>query len=151
MSEYSELFKDVRWQKLRLKVLERDGWACKICDDKESTLHVHHRYYLQDKKPWEYHIDALVTLCEDCHKYETSERASSEKILIDAFKTKFLSDNLWRFIDAIIDMPMLFNEKVIAAAYGWAMKDPEMQKEIVVKFNKHLDKIIDKKVKDGMA
>jgi hypothetical protein len=30
-------------------------------------LHVHHRYYLRGKKPWEYDDDALTTLCEDCH------------------------------------------------------------------------------------
>ena len=31
-------------------------------------LNVHHRYYVKDKLPWEYPDEALVTLCEDCHK-----------------------------------------------------------------------------------
>lgn len=31
-------------------------------------LNVHHNYYTRGKKPWEYPDDALVTLCEDCHK-----------------------------------------------------------------------------------
>ena len=31
-------------------------------------LNVHHSYYIRGKKPWEYPDDALVTLCEDCHK-----------------------------------------------------------------------------------
>jgi len=31
-------------------------------------LNVHHNYYIRGKKPWEYPDDALVTLCEDCHK-----------------------------------------------------------------------------------
>lgn len=31
-------------------------------------LNVHHKYYIQGHKPWEYENDALVTLCEDCHK-----------------------------------------------------------------------------------
>lgn len=32
-------------------------------------LNVHHKYYIRGKKPWEYPDDeALVTLCEDCHK-----------------------------------------------------------------------------------
>ena len=31
-------------------------------------LNVHHTYYVKGHKPWEYENDALVTLCEDCHK-----------------------------------------------------------------------------------
>lgn len=31
-------------------------------------LNVHHKYYMQGLKPWEYPNDALITLCEDCHK-----------------------------------------------------------------------------------
>ena len=32
-----------------------------------ATLHVHHRYYIEDRCPWEYDDDALITLCSDCH------------------------------------------------------------------------------------
>lgn len=31
-------------------------------------LNIHHKYYIRGKEPWEYTNDALVTLCEDCHK-----------------------------------------------------------------------------------
>ena len=31
-------------------------------------LNVHHKYYIKGKAPWEYEDDALITLCEDCHK-----------------------------------------------------------------------------------
>lgn len=31
-------------------------------------LNVHHTYYIKGKAPWEYEDDALITLCEDCHK-----------------------------------------------------------------------------------
>lgn len=31
-------------------------------------LNVHHRYYIKGNKPWEYSDDALITLCESCHK-----------------------------------------------------------------------------------
>jgi hypothetical protein len=30
-------------------------------------LHVHHKYYVQNKNPWEYPDEALVTLCASCH------------------------------------------------------------------------------------
>ena len=31
-------------------------------------LNIHHKYYIKGRKPWEYDNDALVTLCEKCHK-----------------------------------------------------------------------------------
>lgn len=31
-------------------------------------LNIHHKYYIEGKKPWQYSNDALVTLCEECHK-----------------------------------------------------------------------------------
>ena len=62
----SDSYKDPRWQKLRLEVMDRDGWACVACLDAGTTLHVHHKDYHGD--PWETPIDQLQTLCEDCHK-----------------------------------------------------------------------------------
>ena len=39
-----------------------------------NGLNIHHTYYIEGRKPWEYDNEALVTLCEDCHKkrHETS-------------------------------------------------------------------------------
>ena len=65
---YSELLKDPRWQKKRLKILERDDFTCRSCVNANNTLHVHHLYYDYKLKPWEYEDDDLVTLCEDCHE-----------------------------------------------------------------------------------
>lgn len=67
MSEYSEQFKDPRWQKFRLAILERDGFKCVFCDDDKNTLHAHHLYYISKRKPWEYPEGCVLTLCEDCH------------------------------------------------------------------------------------
>jgi 5-methylcytosine-specific restriction endonuclease McrA len=67
---YSELLKDVRWQKKRLLILKRDKWACVQCGYNDGTLHVHHKYYLKDHKPWEYPSKDLITLCELCHNWE---------------------------------------------------------------------------------
>lgn len=36
-------------------------------------LNVHHTYYIEGKKPWEYEDSALVTLCENCHKKRHEE------------------------------------------------------------------------------
>jgi len=64
---YSGLLKDPRWQKLRLKIMERADFACEICKDKEKTLHIHHRYYKSNFKPWDYPDESLLCLCENCH------------------------------------------------------------------------------------
>ena len=44
--------------------------------DLEPTfLHVHHKYYIKNRKPWEYDNDALKTVCHNCHQkiHETKE------------------------------------------------------------------------------
>lgn len=43
--KYIEKLRDPRWQKKRLQILERDGFACQSCYDTETTLHVHHCTY----------------------------------------------------------------------------------------------------------
>lgn len=73
---YFEKLKDPRWQKRRLEVLERGQWQCEQCEDKDKTLHVHHRYYEKGWNPWDYPDDALSVLCEDCHEWVTKLTAS---------------------------------------------------------------------------
>ena len=69
--KYGEQYKDPRWQKKRLEILERDRWSCAKCGMAENTLHVHHRYYIKGADPWDYPNEVLITLCEDCHKNES--------------------------------------------------------------------------------
>lgn len=64
---YGQKLQDPRWQRRRLEILERDKFECIECGDAESTLHVHHKYYVRGRDPWEYDGDALSTLCERCH------------------------------------------------------------------------------------
>lgn len=66
---YSELLRDPRWQKMRLKIMERDGFKCRICGNEKGTLNVHHKVYKSGKKPWEYDAHKLVTVCEPCHAH----------------------------------------------------------------------------------
>lgn len=39
-------------------------------DDKFADLNIHHKYYIRDKKAWEYEDKSLITLCEKCHQLE---------------------------------------------------------------------------------
>jgi hypothetical protein len=61
---------DPRWQKFRLQRLELAKWRCDVCCDKESTLHVHHRFYISGRKPWEYLPETTDVLCDECHKIQ---------------------------------------------------------------------------------
>jgi len=58
---------DPRWQKKRLEILQRDAFKCTECGDEQSTLHVHHRYYVKGRKCWQYPMFAFTSLCEKCH------------------------------------------------------------------------------------
>lgn len=64
---YSEILKDPQWQRKRLEVLERDKFTCQSCNDTKATLHVHHRYYISGRLPWEYPGFCYLTLCKTCH------------------------------------------------------------------------------------
>lgn len=66
-NNYSEKLKDPRWQKKRLKIMERDSFTCQYCKDKETTLNVHHLKYSKGF-PWNISDKYLITVCEDCHK-----------------------------------------------------------------------------------
>jgi hypothetical protein len=67
-SAYSELLRHPLWQKRRLEILQRDGFACRLCEAEGRPLNVHHVYYVNGRPPWEYPAFALITLCEECHR-----------------------------------------------------------------------------------
>jgi len=77
MSTYAEKLKDPRWQKKRLKILERDNWKCRECGATDKTLHVHHTQYKGD--PWEIEDVKLKTLCCDCHENEHDDNKKKSK------------------------------------------------------------------------
>jgi hypothetical protein len=65
--EYSKLLTSSKWKNKRKIILKRDLNVCQICSVVKDIMHVHHKYYVVNKKPWEYPDTALVTLCEECH------------------------------------------------------------------------------------
>lgn len=105
---YSDTLKDPRWQRKRLEVLQRANFACEACDDKESPLHVHHRYYVSGRLPWEYPDFCFMALCESCHQ-DKKENHSFEP----------WEEGLNHFGDAICDMMIdALLEKDFDAAHG---------------------------------
>ena len=71
---YSEKLKDPKWQKKRLKILERDLWCCQTCHNKSDTLNIHHLEYQKGLDPWEYEAEELITLCEGHHEFITRHK-----------------------------------------------------------------------------
>ena len=134
---YQEKLKDPRWQKKRLEILDRDEWCCQICGDGESTLHIHHKYY-NNCDPWDCPEDALITLCEDCHKEESEKRPSQEKRLIKAFKIHFLADDLECLSVGLENMTLCHGSEVVLSSIGWALRDEEMQRELIGKYFKSI-------------
>jgi hypothetical protein len=64
---YVGKLKNPEWQKKRLRIMERDGWACTECHSTKIPLNVHHIKYDKNKEPWEVPDEYLTTLCEECH------------------------------------------------------------------------------------
>lgn len=90
-TSYSEKLKHPLWQKKRLEILKRDKFKCKLCEDTETTLNVHHKEYIPGNYPWEYNNSSLITLCEHCH--EEVELLKKEGIDFD--NIKILKFNNW--------------------------------------------------------
>lgn len=141
---YSERLRDPRWQKLRLKILERDNWMCLHCRSKEKTLNVHHCYYGNGKDPWDYPVESLVTLCEECHEEETSDRPSAEKSLLLSLRRKAILHR------AVIDLSMSFecaeftnhSAPIVISAIGAALTNKNVQNALVNLYSEYLQKNI---------
>ena len=119
---YLEKLKNPRWQKKRLEVLERDEWHCQNCGDGATTLHVHHKYYIKGKKPWEYPLDAFLTLCDSCHEYEHTERDGNEKDLLSMIKIGgFLADDVGEIAAAFHSIYLPYPPQVMAVILHYAL------------------------------
>jgi 5-methylcytosine-specific restriction endonuclease McrA len=94
---YSEQRRDIRWQKKRLEIMERDGWRCVICGHGEGEtgfiLNVHHVVYSRHCEMWELNNDVYQTLCEGCHELRqelTDKIADAVRIAIKDVPTERL-------------------------------------------------------------
>lgn len=71
---YNESLSSKKWQKRRLRILNRDGNKCTACGSTERLV-VHHQYYWSNKiaAAYEYPDSCLITLCNSCHyKYHST-------------------------------------------------------------------------------
>jgi hypothetical protein len=86
--EFWEKYKDPRWQRVRLTVMNREQFTCEKCKRKDVTLNVHHGYYERGRDPWDYPTASLHCYCENCHELVHSKLSTiklSLSFLPDAY------------------------------------------------------------------
>ncbi|HEY9364878.1 MAG TPA: hypothetical protein VIQ00_16565 [Chitinophagaceae bacterium] len=86
-SNYSKKLSNPLWQRKRLDVFNRDGFACTNCGRSDKELQVHHYDYIKGIEPWEYPMDMLTTLCVECHSAEM-KRPKHESYLLNSLRMK---------------------------------------------------------------
>jgi len=115
---YAELLRDPRWQKKRLEVFDRDDFTCRSCMCGKTPLNVHHLYYVKGKAPWDYPLDAFLTLCDLCHESEKKERPETEGDLLNELKMAgFLANDIGGIAEGI----RLYDGA--KTKYGWNVAD----------------------------
>ena len=135
-------YKDPRWQKKRLEILKRDDWTCRLCVEKEETLHVHHRLYKKDTDPWDYPSHLLVTMCENCHKREKELMKDTLNILCDVMQERFFAETVFFIAEAFKNIPPIpFDESelVVATAIEWFMSNLFNEKSGLMEKQRVLD------------
>ena len=139
LTPYQQKLLDPRWQKKRLDIFERDEWCCQKCFDGTATLHVHHRYYTRDANPWDYPMEALITLCEACHEEETLDRPIQEKALLQALRqlgllAPHLEDLAQGFCNCDERNPI--GLELLASALKWALQNDGVINDLI---ERHLE------------
>lgn len=139
---YQEKLKDPRWQRKRLKILERDDFQCQRCCEVKNTLHVHHLKY-EGSNPWDTPDEYLQTLCENCHKEETENGSISAKELVNTIRSKgFLHDDLIELAEGFNKMEMVHVSGVVACALSYLLSNPEKMRCIVEEYFERNGKFI---------
>jgi len=124
--EYAEKYKDPRWQKKRLEILERDEFTCQICGTKEETLHIHHTYYEKNKEPWEHSSEFLITLCSKCHKNDYDLLPTVIQELIVNIKKHFCCTDIMKISKGFKRIRIQHDHLITAATIEYVLSNPRV-------------------------
>jgi hypothetical protein len=153
-ADHYEKYKDPRWQKKRLEILERDNFTCVICCEKEKTLHVHHRKYLNKitkqgifwEDPWNYPDELLVTLCEECHEIETENMKIVLHDLGEMLKEIFFAHEIKDIAIGFYSMDT--GGDMVASAIRYLLSSPDKMAQLMKDYFDYC-KELNKKKKNG--
>jgi len=138
--QYFDKYKLPQWGAKRLRILKRDYFECYICDDSDSVLEVHHKYYFYDRDPsWDYPDDALITLCEKCHKKEHkifdkyapdyyNTRDGRLESILNKLNDDFLLMDLEKFEELLDNITKLKDRRYIVPHLNWSIEN-ELESE----------------------
>ena len=135
---YFAKYKDPRWQKKRLEILDRDEWACQLCHDSESPLHVHHKGYVKGRDPWAYDDSWLATVCEVCHQIETDERYPTNDSLVLAFRIHFFGSDISDIATSLANCDLPHTPDVVGSALSYLFRTPGELQKVVEAYFEHL-------------
>lgn len=79
-SSYLKLLRDQRWRARSKEVRRLRGNRCQGCGSGDR-LQVHHGYYRQGLKPWDYDDATLWLLCSDCHHFMDIFRKAAVELI----------------------------------------------------------------------
>lgn len=155
-SEYYEKLKDPRWQKKRLEVFQRDKFTCQKCFDDENnlTLNIHHLHYEKGKDPWDYPLESLVTLCEECHAEEFEGKYQAEAYLIKTLrKAGFFNADIESLATVFFDeptqtkTPFCHTSEFVLAMIEWILSHEEIQREMLERYQTFCCEVADRFLK----
>lgn len=68
----SKDYKNLAWLEFREQAFLNLGYHCSRCSrsDEDVVLQVHHKIYIDGRKPWEYNLVDCEVLCRGCHARE---------------------------------------------------------------------------------
>lgn len=99
---YDKKLKSPKWQRKRLKIMDRDNFSCCICGDNTSSLNVHHLFYDKEiKQPYDYPDDSLLTVCDNCHNDIHSSKIGAYSLILMNLFVK-LTDSDRSFVNELI-------------------------------------------------
>lgn len=87
---YAQQLLHPNWQKKRLEILSLKNFQCEICEDKDSTLHVHHKAYKKGSMAWEYENSNFMCLCKDCHDFTHQEKECLNSVIESISPTQYM-------------------------------------------------------------
>lgn len=100
-NDFFEKYKDPRWQKKRLEIMEKSDFSCDNCGEDSETLAVHHKYYIADNDPWDYKDEVFITYCENCHDEEHKSKKEFE-VMLKTMKLIFTFEELSEILRGIL-------------------------------------------------
>lgn len=128
---YQEKLRDPRWQRKRLKILERDNFECTDCGNDSIELHVHHKVYSKGD-PWDSPDEHLATLCKNCHQDITFNLKEALDRLVVAIKIAGINANsVNELADAFENMKFNHINEVVVSALCKAIEDDDIQRKLI--------------------